>query len=443
MDYGTFKEALFKEALAKGCEAAEAYYSKNEAFSVNVLEGEIETYEVNTKGGLNLRVKYAGRDGYAFTQTLEDPEKLVSRAIDNARSIENEDDHPMQGKCEYAPLGRKDKKAYHLGEAEKIELALSLEKAAKAADPLVQRMEFCGVDTGKGMVRISNTLGLDAADEDEQAYCFAMPITMQDGDMRNAYAFRRGDGIFDVDACAEEAVEKSVSQHGASPIKGGACRVLVKNEAMASMLAAFSSMFSAENAQKGLTLFKDKLGEQIAAESVTVLDDPFYPDYERAFDAEGVPSVTTAVVENGVLRSFLHNLKTARKAGVASTSNGGRAGADAPVSVMPSNFYIKPGAADYEKLVKELNDGLIIVDVSGLHAGLNPVSGEFSLVAKGLLVENGRVVRPVDQITVSGSFMGMLSGVLSIGSDLFFDIPRGSAFGSPSVLFGELMVSGS
>lgn len=442
MEYGAFKEALFKEALAKGCEAAEAYYSKNEAFSVNVLEGEIDTYEVNVKGGLNLRVRYAGKDGYAFTQKLEDAQKLVARAMDNARAIECEDDHPMQGKSAYVTLVKKDRKAFHLEAAQKIDIALSLEQAAKAADARVQRMEYCEVATGKGVVRISNSHGLDAADEDQQAFSFAVPITMQDGDMRNAYAFRMGDGIFDVVACAEEAVQKSVAQHGSSPVKGGAYRVLIKGEAMASMLAAFSSMFSGESAQKGLTLLKDKCGEQIAADLLTVLDDPFYPDYERAFDAEGVPSVTTAVVENGVLRSFLHNLKTSKKAGVTSTSNGGRMGADAPVGVMPSNFYIKPGDKSFEELVKQLSDGLIITDVSGLHAGLNPVSGDFSLVAKGLLVENGNVVRPVDQITVSGSFLGMLKGMLAIGSDLYFDLPRGSAFGSPSILIDELMVSG-
>ncbi len=442
MEYREFKEVLFKEALAKGCEAAEAYYRKDESFSVNVLEGEIETYEVNVKGGLNLRVKYAGKDGYAFTQTLEDPEALVARAMDNARAVENEDDHPMQGKCGYAALEKKDRRAYHLGEAEKIELAFSLEKAAKAADARVQRMMYCEVQSGKGEVRISNTLGLDAADDSCQAYSFAMPVTKEGEDVRNAFAFRSGDGIFEVDACAREAVEKTVAQHGASPVKAGKYRVLIKNEAMADLLDAFSSMFSGDSAQKGLTLFKDKLGERIASEAITILDDPFYPDYERAFDDEGVPSVRTAVVENGVLRAFLHNLKTAKKAGVPSTSNGGRANADAPVSVMPSNFYITPGDRSFDELVRELDSGLVIADVSGLHAGLNPVSGEFSLVANGALVENGKRVRAVDQITVSGSFMQLLNGVVALGSDLFFGIPRGSAFGSPSILFDSLMISG-
>ncbi len=443
MEFNAFKEALFAEALKRGCEAAEAYYARSEAFSVNVLEGDIDQYEVNAKGGLNLRVTLKGKNGYAFTQKLEEPERLVERAMDNARAIEAEDEHPMQGACAYPELPKAHKKAYDLGEQEKIDLALALERAAKAVDERVQRTEFCAVDSGRHEVRISNTLGLDAVAEERSAISVVMPITKMGEEVRNSYAFRTGDSIFDVEGCAREAVEDCLAQHGASPVPAGKYRVLFRSSAMAEMLAAFSSMFSGESAQKGLTLFCTKLGERVADEKITIVDDPLYPDYARAFDDEGVPSVRTAVVEDGVLRSFLHNLKTAAKAGVPSTSNGGRAGADAPVGVMPSAFYIEPGGKGREALFEELNDGLYITEVSGLHAGLNPVSGEFSLIAKGALVEGGKIVRAVDQITVGGSFTQLLSDVAAVGADLFFLPPGGSVFASPSILVRELMVSGS
>lgn len=443
MNFIDFKKALFEEALARGCEAAEAYYQRNESFSVNVLEGDIDQYEVNIKGGVNLRVRLNGRNGYAFTQKLEEPEKLVARAMDNARSIEVEDDHPMQGKCAYSRVEKPERKAYSLGEQEKIDLAFSLEKAAKAVDPRVQRTEYCAVESGKREVGISNTLGLDAFEEERMAFSFIMPITKEGEDVRNAFAFRLGDDIFDVDGCAKEAVANSLALHGASPVRAGTYRALIRNSAMAAMLDAFSPMFSGDNAQKGLTLFKDKLGGKIADEKITVVDDPFHPDYARAFDAEGVPSVTTTVVENGVLRSFLHNLKTAKKAGVPSTSNGGRASADASVSVTPSVFYIKPGEKSAQALMAELGNGLFITEMDGMHAGLDPVSGEFSLIAKGMLVENGKPVRPVDQITVGGSFTKLLGGVLAVGGELYFNPPRGgSVIGSPSILVDGLVVSG-
>ena len=147
-------------------------------------------------------------------------------------------------------------------------------------------------------------------------------------------------------------------------------------------------------------------------------------------------------MEAGKLTSLLHNLKTAKKAGVASTSNASRAGAASPVGVSPSQLYIVPGDKSFDELVASLGDGLIIRDISGLHAGVSAVSGDFSLIAKGALVENGKIVRAVEQITVSGSFLDMLSHVVAVGSDLKFALPSGGVCGAPSILFEGLMVAG-
>ncbi len=201
-------------------------------------------------------------------------------------------------------------------------------------------------------------------------------------------------------------------------------------------------MFFAERVQKGLSLLTGKLDQPIASRSITILDDPFEADNPRAFDAEGVPSVRTTVVENGVLKSYLYNLKSAKKDGVASTSNAGRAGAAGPVNTSPSNFYIVKGEKSFDALRTMLNNGLIITELSGLHAGLNPISGDFSLIAKGLLVENGEVVRSVDQITVAGNFLTMMQGIEEVGADLRFGPPGFGRIGSPSLLIGKLIVSG-
>ena len=442
MEYKEFKEALFKEAIAKGCEAAEAYYVRGEAFSVNVLKGEMEQYEVNRGNGLNLRVSLGGKDGYAYTEALADPEGLVARAMDNARAIENEDDHPMQGKSTYPKLERPERKCDSLTEREKIELAGKLEKAMLAADKRVERAMYSAVESDSREIFISNTLGLDAHGERRSVDCLAMPVTREGDDVRNKFSFRVGDEIFDYETCAKEAVAETVALHGAAPVSAGKYKVLIRNDAMGDMLSAFSSMFSAEAAQKGLSLLKDKTGESIASSSISIIDDPLMADNPREFDDEGVPSVKTTVVENGVLRSFLHNLKTAKKAGVPSTSNGGRAGVASPVDIMPSNFYIAAGSASFEEMVNELCDGLIITDVSGLHAGLNPVSGEFSLIAQGRLVSGGKIVRPVDQITVAGSFMELMQSVETVGSDLRFGPSGGARIGSPSLLIKELTISG-
>ncbi len=442
MDFDAFKEACFSEAAARGCGDAEIYYAQSTSSSVDVLEGAVESYEVNTDGGANLRVKYDGKSGYAFTQKLDEPDKLVIRAIDNAMAVETADEQPMQGKSEYRTISRPQKRADELTNDGRTELALELERTAKAADSRVVRVMTCTVAEQQTRIRISNTRGLDAADESRIAFAVLAPVTKVEDDVRTAYAFRTGDEIFDIDALAAQAVANSVMQHGGAPVAAGKYRVLIRNDAMTELIAAFSPMFSGEAAQKGLTLFADKLGEKIAADILTITDDPLLKGRERPFDGEGVPSVMTKVVDKGVLRSFLYDLKSAKKAGVASTSNGGRAGAAAPVSVMPSNFFIEPGVESYDALVEKLEDGLVITSMSGMHAGLSTVSGEFSLIASGLLVEGGRVVRPVEQITVGGSFVELISSVTDIGCDAYWSMPGKSSFSAPSMLFEGLMVSG-
>ena len=225
-------------------------------------------------------------------------------------------------------------------------------------------------------------------------------------------------------------------------VPAGTYSVVFRYDAAADLLASFCSMFSADAAQKGLSLLAGKEGETIAAPIVTVMDDPFYKDFPRAFDDEGVPSVTKAVIEKGVLKTLLHNLKTARKAGVASTSNGGRRSPASPVGVAPSNFYIVAGQTPLEGLLEQLGDGLFITEVSGLHAGVNTVSGDFSLLARGMRVQGGKCTTPVEQITVAGHFLQLMQNITAIGSDLTFGIPGGANVASPSLLVQKVKVAG-
>ena len=442
MTFEQYKEACFRLALEKGCESAEVYATSSDGFSVNVLKQEIIKYAVERDNGLNLRVLYAGKTGYAYTEVFEDPETLVAHAIDNAKTIENTDANPMQGACEYPEISVKPNPAVDLSEEEKIDLALKMERDTLAFDPRVNRMGYCSVDTGVAETHISNTLGLKADRKERYSYAVLAPI-LKDGDEEHeSYSFKFGPEMLEYGDVIRESVENALMQFCASPVDSGAYRILLRNDAAGDLLAAFSSMFFAERVQKGLSLLGGKLNEKIASDAITILDDPFEADNPRAFDAEGVPSVLTTVVENGVLKSYLYNLKSAQKDGVASTSNAGRAGAAGAVTTAPSNFYIGKGEQSFDALKKALDNGLIITELSGLHAGLNPISGDFSLIAKGQLVENGEIVRSVDQITVAGNFLAMMKGIEAVGSDLRFGPPMGGRIGTPSLLIDKLVVSG-
>ena len=439
MTWQEFRQQAFDLALRQGCDAAESYFAIGDGFSVQILDGEVDKYDVSHSCGFGLRVQLGGKNGYAYTVVADDPAALVRHAMDNAAITEDEDEHPMQGACEYVPVTRPENRALSLTERDKIDLALDMERRAKALDPRVKRMGYDGVASETYRVEIHNTKGLCAIREEEETYSFLEPIMEQDGEMRDGVAYRVGSEILDVDDLVKEAVGETAAQFGGKPVPAGTYDIVLRYDAAADLLSAFSSMFSADMAQKGLSLLAGREGETIAAPCVDIIDDPLYPKNPRAFDDEGTPSVTKAVVEKGVLKTLLHNLKTAKKAGVKSTSNASRS-PSSPVGVAPSNLYIPAGKRDRDALLQTMGKGLLITTLEGTHAGVNPVSGDFSLSARGFVVEGGKIGRPVEQITVAGSFVPLLSSVKEVGSDLKFD--GHMDVGSPSLLITAVAVSG-
>lgn len=440
MDSARFRQEAFAYALAEGCSAAELVEGSGSDFSVGVLKGEIDTYTVSRNRQLALRVQLNGKNGYASTEAPEDPQALVAAAMDNARIVQSEDEHPMAGPAEYAELPQPPDALSGLDEKQKIELCRELERVTLAQDPRVKRVASCKVVTSQSQTSLHNTLGLCAEKEEAFSCVFVTPILEEGEEVYDGGSFRARGEALDIVACAKEAVEEAALQFGCKPVPPGKYRVLLRNDAAYSLLSAFAGMFSADAAQKGLSLLAKREGQMIAAPCVSIVDDPFLPINPMAFDGEGVPAQYKAVVEAGRLGTLLHNLKTAKKAGVGTTANGARGGG--PVGVRPGNFYVKPGALDRPALVQRLGDGLFITELSGLHAGVNGVSGEFSLLCKGQLVQGGSAVRPAAYITLSGTFLGLLQAVEEAGSDLRFSMPVGTCFGSPSLLIRELMVSG-
>ena len=426
-----------------GCESSELYYANGESFEVNANAGEIDRYSVSREAGVSVRVSLNGKEGYAYTERIDEPEKLVDHAADNARCIESEDDHPMQTKQTYQEIKREDSALKNMSESERIALAKQLESACLAIDPRVKRVVYCTAGYDSGAVVMENSLGLLAERSNNSSYLYVMP-TVEDGlELQTGFAFRMGTEAANAEDCAKEAVEDALGKLGASPVDSGCYRVLLKPYAMSDLLSAFSPMFSADEAQKGCSLLAGKEGQEIASKIVTIWDDPFHAIAPRAFDGEGTPCVKKTVVEQGLLKTLLHNLKTAKKAGVESTGNASRRSAASAVGVAPTVFRVEAGSQNFEELLKELENGLVISELEGLHAGVDSVSGDFSLKAAGFLVENGVIVRPVSNITVAGNFVTMMKDVIAVGSDLRFGLPQGGYFGSPSILVSGLTVAGN
>lgn len=441
-----FIQKLLTAAKDSGIEAAEIYIAQSDSFRAMAMQGEIANYTVNSSRGLSLRGIVNGRMGYSSTEAFDDEaiDMLVNGVKESASLIEDDSvEEIYQGDKEYPEINNYNPELDQIAEQDKLQLVLDIEKKTKAADDKIAAATHVMVSTASESVRLVNSYGLDLSFKDNIAMAMSGALA-KDGEKVASGSYRKATRNFadiNADEVARKAADEALFALNAAPIPSGSYRVIIEKGAMSSLLRVFSSVFSAENAQKGMSLLSGKEGEVIASDVVTLVDDPLLPGGpdSRGFDDEGVCSVTKNVVEKGVLKTLLHNLKTARKAGVKSTGNARKSGYASPVHVAPSNFFFQPGEKDLDGLMADMGNGVVITDVSGLHAGANATSGDFSLLAEGYTVKDGKKDAPVDRITVAGNFYRLLKNLRAVGSDLEFS---GSSICSPSVDAGELNIAG-
>ena len=441
-----FIDKLFAAAKFAGFTAAEAFLLEDESFEAVAVNQEINQYSSHQTRGLGFRAMLNGRMGYAATEAFDDAAiaQLIRGATDSATLCEDPSEQFIfDGKQPDPKLDLYNEALDGVPVQAKLDFALAMERAAKAYDKRIEQVGYTTIVTGRQNVRLINTNGLDKSYAENYCTAYTQPVA-HDGESiaTGFYALTARDfAKLNAQAIADRASEIAVSSLHATSVPSGKYRVLFDRLAMTDLLSTFSGVFSAENAQKDLSLLKGKLGETIAAPCVTIVDDPLRADGFacRPFDAEGVPSSRHTVVDGGVFRTFLHNLNTARKDGVETTGNASKAGYAASVRVAPTNFFIEPGAQSPADVMQVIGDGLLITEVEGLHAGANAVSGDFSLLAKGYRVTDGKRGAPVEQITVAGNFLELLKGVQTVCNDLIFD---NGGVECPSLYVGELSVAG-
>ncbi|MBM6860863.1 TldD/PmbA family protein, partial [Clostridium saudiense] len=329
-------------------------------------------------------------------------------------------------------------------EADKlINIALGMEREAKELSDKVTSFGGCAVSYSSGNYGIINTKGLNLKNKSNILTAYVVPILTIDDKMYDGFGYVVAKSLDEVDVkkIAKQGIEEALSKVNGKSVQSGNYPIVIKNEAMVSLLSTFAGVFSADAAQKGLSLLKDKEGEIIASSNVSLVDNPHLEDglATVGFDDEGVATKKTYLIKDGKLETLLHNLKTANKAGVKSTGNGFKGSYASPISVSPTNFYIEPGNKDFDGVISSIDKGLIIYDFAGLHSGANAITGDFSLAAKGFYIENGKKTFPVEQITIAGNFFDMLKNIEEVGNDLLFPM---SSVGSPSVRVNGLSVAG-
>ena len=435
-----FAAKALEAAQAAGISPAEATVARSEAFSVRVRAQKLEDYKVSDRVQLTLRGRWQGRIGTASTQAMDNESLalLIQGVKESAELIEDdEQDDILPPDAQYGEVCNYSDALDAISAEDKIALAMCIDERLCAADARISP-DATVVSTASEVFSIKNTLGLDLSHSSNLIYAYASCLAKEGEAAATGFKLLWGYALEDVspfdvaDGCVKDAVEKL----GAGRLQSGARRVVIRNNAMADLLSTFSGVFSADNAQKGLSLLSGKEGTAIASPAVTLTDDPLLPWGMGScpFDREGAATMTKNVIDGGVLRTLLHNRKTAKKAGVATTGNAAGSG-----RVAPSNLYIQPGEASLRDLLAHMENGLLLTEVSGLHAGANPVSGDFSLLARGFEVVNGEIQRAVEQFTVAGNFFALLQDVEAVGSDLLFE---GSPIGSPSVAVKKLNIAG-
>lgn len=449
MELTTFRNQLFTEGEKLGLTDIELHYEKQESFSCQIFKGEIDGYESSNVNGVSVRGLYNGKMGYAYTERLdaESIPFLLNSIKENAPLIEDEPEEIFAGEgANYQEADFYSMKLQEVSAEDKITFLKEVEKKIYAYDVRVFQTGYAAIQDQSVERALFNNKGLELSDRINFLSVIFSVIVKEAEETKSDMYFKitKDFASLDADEIAKKAVEKSLSYLGEQAYPDKNYPVILKNSAAAALIATFASSFSAEAVQKGQSQLKGKLDEEIASKHVTLLDDPFLPEGTRsgAFDSEGVPTEQLNVVENGKLKSYFHNLKTAKKDGVSSTGHGHKSSYKDTIGVSPSNFYVVPSEETYEELYENLDEGIIITDLAGLHSGADPISGDFSLAANGFYVKNGKIVGPTTLMTVAGNFFELLHTIEHVGSDLEFSPMGGSGYiGSPSLQLKGLAVT--
>ena len=445
-------EAIARRAveatLSAGAADAEAWVERSTEREIRVYQGEVESLTDATSAGVGVRAFLDGRVGYAFgTDTGDSGLAAVAQAAHAAAAIADPD--------EYAGLPEESGATPVVGlfsaglagwtTERKIELAVAIEKAARAHEG-VSQVEDTVYSDGEGAVALANSRGFGGGYEATSAWAHCSAFAGEAADRMTGLGVGIGRDPADIDPeeVGGEAGRRSAQLIGARQPASRRCPVVLDTFVAASFVGFIGAMLSADAVQRGRSLFAGRLGDEIATPLLRVVDDGTDPAgfASSPFDGEGVGRRQTPLIEDGRLASYLYDTRTARRGDARTTANAERGSYRTPPGVGTSNLLLEPGDASLDDLVARCGDGLYVTDVAGLHSGVNPVSGTFSVGATGRLVENGELAAPVREITIASDLVTMLQGVQAVGSDTRW-VPFGGSVKAAPLLLAEMAVSGS
>ena len=429
-------------------EQVEAFAEEERHTEVSALRGEVEGMTFAESRGVGVRVIRDDRLGYAWAADPSEGEvrEAVRRARENAALAEPDPANGLPAAADVDPmpdLFRAESAAVRVDD--KVRLALDLERYTVSRDPRVTKVDLAQVGDAVAHVAVASTTGVDVAFERTDAWVVAVTLAVEGDETQTGFSFAITRGLDELawEPIADEAVDRAVQMIGADKPATAKVPVVLDPFAASNFLGVLAGALNADNVLKGRSLFAEMVGQQVGSESFTLVDDGRRADGPGAcpFDGEGVPSGRTDLFTDGTLQGFLHSTYTARRAGNGqrSTGNGMRGGYKSAPGVGTSNFFVPEGDTSPDALLADAEGGVLIMEVSGVHSGANPISGEFSVGATGRRIGSGGALgEPVREMTIASTLPDMLRQVRAVGSDLRFF----SSVGTPSISIGEMTLAG-
>ncbi len=429
---------------AEGDEQVEAFAEERSTTSVEAHRGEVEGLTFAESRGVGVRLIWDGRLGFAHAAdpSVDEVRAAVARARENA-AVATPD--PFNGLPQAQPVepldGLFSDALATMATDDKVPIALDMERRATTSDPRVAKTESIRYGDAVGRAAIASTKGVRAEFRATGCWCVAVTLAEQDGDTQTGFSYRiaRSVDALDAGAVVTEAVERAARMLGARKPETARLPIVLDPVAASSFLGVLSEGLSAEAVQKQRSLFGPLVGERVASETLSLVDDGRLLDGPAAapFDGEGVPTTRTELLAAGVLNGFLHNTYTARRGDARSTGNAARGYRNTP-GVGTTNLFVEPGDRSFEELLAAADGGVLVQDVTGVHSGANPISGEFSVGATGLRIAGGTLGEPLREMTIASTIPEMLHSVVALGNELRWF----SSVGVPFILLGEMTVAG-
>ena len=423
----------------------EIYYEHRTSTKIDSKDQEVDSLTRSEDVGLAIRIIKDHKLGFSFTTSLEND--AIQSAVDMAFDVANvmpEDDLAgffSFGSSVYPSVDNFDTQGVSLPLQKKIEIAKSLESQCRRADKRITAVRSASLSESCLTTHLVDSNGEHIH---HKSTGFTASITCKaesngDSQMGSEFSFSNYLDNLDVEGAAKLSAQWAVELLGAGPAPTMKCPAVLRNSIVADLLEFLSDSFSAEQIAKGRSMLADKQGQRIFSDQVTLVDDGLLPGGmgTSPFDAEGVPSKRTILVDGGFVTGTLYDSYYARKKGTEPTGSSQR-GIKTPPSIGFSNLYMEKGRKSVESLYQAISKGILITDLMGIHTA-NPVTGNFSLGASGILIENGKLTRPVRGFAVAGNVMDLFRRMTDISSDLKFY----GRVGAPSVLLSEISVGGA